>query len=129
MKDDLREYLKFYLGCEVHLIESGVFNPSQDTWFLARVTHGRMDEVGIRRDGSSDIHYHFTVYIKPILRRIDDMTEEEKKEYNHRKQRKGYMPEVHADNIAWLISKRFDVFRLIHSGLAIDATKLEKHEA
>lgn len=57
--------------------------------------------------------------LKPILRPLSSMTEEEQEEYNKRKQRKGFMAQVHADNTLWLLSRGFDLFGLIDKGLAI----------
>lgn len=63
--------------------------------------------------------------VRPILRRMNDMSEDERVEWNRRKQRKGYMYNIHADNTHWLISKGFDVFHLIPAGLAIDAATIK----
>lgn len=64
--------------------------------------------------------------LKPILRKLSDMTEEENSEYARRKQQKGYMAEVHADNTRWLLSKHIDLFGLIKSNQAIDASTEKK---
>lgn len=63
--------------------------------------------------------------VKPILRRLSSMTTEESHWWNARKQRKGFMAQVHADNTLWLCSKSFDLFGLIDAGLAIDAKTLK----
>lgn len=59
------------------------------------------------------------------LRPMDSMTEDEKTEWNQRKQRKGFMFQVHAENTLWLIQNGFDVFRLLESNQAIDKTKVK----
>lgn len=64
--------------------------------------------------------------VKPILRRLEDMTEEEKREYD-----RVYLAaplevdtdvfRIRAVTTNWLLSKHFDLFGLIDTGLAIDA--------
>ena len=66
--------------------------------------------------------------VKPILRRLEDMTEEERvKEYfptmGERDINGGEYTEDFEtpQTFAWLLSKSFDLFNLIDSGLAIDS--------
>lgn len=64
-------------------------------------------------------------YIKPYLRKMSSMTEEEEDEFN-----KVVYDSIDIDNISpcvcvanWLYSKCFDVYGLIPKGLAIEVTE------
>jgi hypothetical protein len=105
MEKDIKDYLHLYLGCEC-LGNNGKPYTLKPSHFPSNWKEG--------------INGH-----KPILRPLSDMTEEEKKDYNNRKQRKGHMAQVHAYNTLWLLSKHFDLFGLITDGLAIDKTTLK----
>lgn len=72
--------------------------------------------------------------IKPILRQLSDMTEEEHKEHeslqtNYGEVGCGCIGTLIVDNgksIVYLLSKHFDLFGLIEAGLAIDKTKIKE---
>ena len=104
----IKDYIGLYLNCDVFF--------DRRIWKMFKVSESI---IHLKREGESVV----MVYphdAKPLLRRLENMTEEEKSEYNKRKQRKGYMAQVHADNTLWLLSKSFDLFHLIPAGLAID---------
>jgi hypothetical protein len=102
------------------------------------------------RKGGGEMHYkYFYPDIKLILRPLSDITEDEKLEFIELcgiepedidcliKSRDDFFPEpetsygtAHLTNIAqwtvgvkYLLSKKFDLFQLIESGLALDKTK------
>jgi hypothetical protein len=117
---DIKGFLNYYIGQD---IDTGT---------------GRVTLTGVHIDSFSRVakaivlngNYTHSIdlsilTVKPILRQLSDMTDGEKKEYNERTQRKGYMAQVHADNTDWLIKKGFDIFFLIRDGLAIDAKTLK----
>lgn len=68
--------------------------------------------------------------VKPILRPLSDMTDEEINEYKVLKPEytsitdKKTLIKVDARSIKYLVSKHFDIFGWIEKGLAIDKTKL-----
>lgn len=68
--------------------------------------------------------------IKPLLRPLDSMTEEEKKEYSeHRHKYNTGNPASHittdwAYKVCWLLEHHFDLFSLIPNNEAIDKNKL-----
>ena len=119
----ISDYLHLYLGCECfnHLRLLGV---EGNAAYVSHPATGRMVK---------DINY-----LKPILRPLSDMTEEEKNiigfnAYGILKSRKGDLIVPPTENgFVWaatqtlyLISQGFDLFGLIESGLAIDKTKIK----
>lgn len=76
---------------------------------------------------------HKNFYIKPYLRPMLSMTEEEIIEFNNIPSTKNYtiiendLPwdVAHYKQIDWLLSHRFDFMKLIPMGNAIDCTKLD----
>ena len=62
-------------------------------------------------------------FIKPYLRPMDDMTEEERKEYKHLVAFSG-SPDGATNFTDWLNANHFDYRGLIEKGLAIDCTGL-----
>jgi hypothetical protein len=76
-------------------------------------------------------HYGFEGYelseIKLVLRPLSDMTLEESKEYNDKmswciEQNDESLARESAEETRYLLSRSFDLFELIKSGLAIDKT-------
>lgn len=132
MKKELKDYLHLYLGCPF------IYGEGPKIWdgwsgFEKTDTYYYTDEEQnhIKLGG-----HHFQVAkIKPILRPLSDMTDEELQECgnmvydfsddpelnNHKWQdfEIGLAPE----QFHWLLSKHFDLFGLIEAGLAIDSTK------
>jgi len=117
---DLKDVLHFYLGCKIqHRFPDKSYNEGIKT-----LTASKLQQIA-DPETQDEKYWTSLKWWKPILRKLSDMSEEEKTEYNKRKQRKGYMAQIHADNTAWLISKGFDVFDLIPSGHAIEAKTLQ----
>jgi hypothetical protein len=114
---EIKDYLHLYLGCKI------VFNDDM-VWILS----------GVHRfyailDGGAFGVIKVTDYstIKPILRPLSNMTEDEIMEWrliNAGSQ----MPTIQqsAEEVKHLLSKHFDLFGLIEAGLAIDATSTAK---
>lgn len=119
MEKKIEDYLHLYLGCEIKI--------GDQIEILDAV--GQSGEFESLYKGHLRNFYHISVGVKPILRPLSDMTEEEKFEiqqisgwvdYNHYINQGFCKPEV----FKYLLSKSFDLFGLIESGLAIDKTKI-----
>lgn len=113
MKTELKYVIHFYLGCEC-LDEVNVI------WKIVGVYQ---DCLYVENNYNAGAYEKNFDEVKPILRKLEDMTFDEHKEYNHRKQRKGYMTQIHADNTLWLCKIGVDVFNLIENGFAIRKTE------
>lgn len=115
----LKDVIHFYIGCNL-LIDG---------------EHGHK-LIGVVCDQCHLIHYRYNQYgtcsvsvVKPILRPLSSMVTQEDREAgriyrNVIRKRDFYVDEAHAAKIAYLLSKHFDLFGLIESGQAIDATNL-----
>lgn len=68
--------------------------------------------------------------VKPILRRLEDMTEGDLEDMAEKERSAPVtkLPTIegHAESVAYLLSKHFDLFGLIDAGLAIDAKTLQQ---
>ncbi len=108
MKKEIKDYLHLYLGCKV------VFNEK----LKAVITHKLLADNLVPKEK-----------LKPILRPLSDMTEDEDQEFEYIRYKKDLsIYEGTAMQTAYLLSKNFDLFGLIESGLAIDATTLKEGE-
>lgn len=137
MEKKIEDYLHLYLGCEVEsnitwsseLIPIREANP--EDLILIYDTLERQEKYPNDYDG--DWHK----YCKPILRPMSSLTDEESLEcgkgvldfYPTKKandENGGLWSSTlyHPSQILWLLSKHFDLFGLIESGLAISKTKL-----
>lgn len=118
----IEDYLHLYLGCKVKWMYGN------EIYILVRT-----DKI------NCDLYNGATLYtsirnIKPILRALSDMTEEEKKEYQFMKPDSGvensdpYQPYINlnAKRTLWALSKHLDLFNLIKSDLAIDASTIKQ---
>lgn len=137
MKDkDIKDYLHFYIGCECvtliddDFVEVGILKGVTES----EVTPSKM--IAITGNGFDE---WFVEDIKPILRPLSSMTEEEKREYRksiHGISTDNILPEISAGRLIkehhslksaectrWLLSKHFDVYNLIESNLAVASNK------
>jgi hypothetical protein len=121
MKKELKDFIHLYLGCQCQF--------ETDTFILDGIIGGQIvystesDESG---EGIYDIED-----IKPILRKLSDMTEEETNEFNMIYYDEQFETEyqkiiTNAKATSFLLSKHFDIFNLIPSGLAIDSKTLKE---
>lgn len=112
MKKELKDYLHLYLGCSVKW-----YNGKIATLIDTDKTNCNIYDV---------VKYHTGIEnIKPILRPLSDMTEEEEMEWrNISGGNQSPTLKESAEEIRWFLSKHFDLFGLIEAGLAIDKTKL-----
>lgn len=118
---EIKDYLHFYIGCEVTI-------EGHKNAILGAVGVGHGKQVIIRWPLEDEWSYADIGEIRPILRRLSDMTEEEEAEMVKTQddvKLDGY-PQItlmvdSGHTFRWLLSKGFDIFNLIDSGLAIDA--------
>ena len=127
----LENILHLYLDCDVMV----------DLTMRAKLIGYQNGYCVIQYYGDSSgytMHNQFNI-IKPILRPLDSMTEEEAKDIWDKCMPNGGYKHNHKDRLLCsthtvviasplfpeLLSKSFDLFGLIDSGLALDATKLE----
>lgn len=127
---DIKDYLHLYLGCEVEY--------GYDGRKAIGDIHGLDPHAGWKVFTRKPIPMYHTVrteLLKPILRPLSDMTEEEF-DYMFFKQ-PGYVSieskalvdkrfDISPHQVAFLLSKGFDLFGLIEAGLAIDRTTLKQ---
>src|SRR5688572_9361170 len=147
MSKKITDYLHLYLGCEVllpeHKIDRGTI-PGIVGTFLGYADYHRLDcRIGFRAGPEGRCN---TYLLKPKLRRLSDMTEDEVLEYAKIDRRQTQSVKIDdgkwwsyldADNnfykwmpvdfdmptpegMRWLLAKGFDLFNLIDEGLAID---------
>lgn len=146
---DIKPYLHLYLNAQVQVRKK---NDKDREYLIGRVcevtsgsNHGDWIKVWFDdchtvtndtwNELTSNAHHFFINHdeIKLILRRLSDMSEEEKKELEATKALQRPSPVHHvamlvwtADSFAWALSKSFDLFGLIDSGLAIDTKTVNK---
>ena len=101
------DYIHLYLGCNTN--EGKLVGIFQKTWLIQKPNN----EVAEISKSES---------IKPILRKLKDLSSKESEELNRRGisigQRKGYS--FTAEAIYYLLSIKVDLFNLIEHGLAIE---------
>ena len=149
MKKELKDYLHLYLGCECKTpIGILVFNcvnisdSRNNVWFYCRWSDKK--NCYLPKQNAEILSKQSLVgkafkysEIKPILRKLSDMTDEELK--NLRSERGNLKGVERADmnyiirlntwspeDVRYLLSRHFDLFGLISSGLAIDSKTLKE---
>lgn len=116
---NIKDYLHLYLGCEVQVQSESEKGKIKILACVEPVSNKAWTESG---------NTHYIDLIKPILRPLSDMTEEEKREADLvRGNGDGCdnyaVPEAY--EFKYLLSKHFDLFGLIEAGLAIDKTTIK----
>ena len=122
---DIKDYLHLYLGCECKMTKPG---------------YHAVHELGLSADTSFALNGKLLKYfiepttkaeLKPFLRPLSDMTEDEEMEaktlhfnLSEKDAHSTTRIEVMAGMTHWYLSKGFDLFGLIDAGLAINKTKL-----
>lgn len=119
--EDIRPYLKYYIGQKVETPDGiGILNFVRWENETVNILYGAMGP-----DFSRDLYYETPIL---ILRKLSDMTEEEEEEYTKtvdewnfgfKRNMLGAATSTH-----FLLSRGFDLFNLIESGLAIDSKSL-----
>lgn len=135
MKKGLKDYLHLYLGCKVKILENyhdGIIA----TLVGINHTYGTIECV---LEAPEWYEYHkykaFNDFqVKPILRPLSDMTEDEEKYVglglkagtaNASMLKSGYFHSTTPKVFYYLLSKHFDLFGLIEYGLAVSAAELK----
>jgi hypothetical protein len=122
---ELKDYLHLYLGCDGELLSKKPYGSPKRT--IIKLSAELLD----RLEKLPSMHS-----FRPILRPLSDMTEVEATELEAIRGIDKKIPCPHFNNIhqtkhgeqlRYLLSKRFDLFGLIESGLAIDKTKEATH--
>ena len=146
-QERLKEVIHLYLGCDVTFRRKKIAG-----WSVAKLicvsTFGSYVIESKDKQFSIDAEeFEF----KPILRSLDDMTEEEAKEFckkegwgenlenlvvldgaiefsikGTKQQCVSRFTRMRPEMFAWCLSKRFDLFNLIPDGIAINAKELQK---
>lgn len=128
----ISDYLHLYLPCPVELDNGG-----SKIYSRIAVACGNMDDrfryVTLREGNGKNSFIHTVLFsenrVKPILRPLSDMTEEE---INIRMMLANKWSPFNndimcsAEQVNYLLKSGFDLFGLIEAGLAIDLTKLNK---
>ena len=131
MEKRIEDYLNLYLGCNIMVeqLKNNGNNTANKTvlagpYKLVAVSISGNNRL-IQLDGYTPVA---TDTIKPVLRPLSDMTEEEAIDFGwmrlftleHFIDKKLYKPE----SFAHLLARQFDLLNLIEEGLAMDATKM-----
>ncbi len=138
MKKELKDYLHLYIGCKME------YEYKFTTKEGSELRKARLNYVGINgvvyfvdltainKNGEISSTGTFRLNIrdvKPILRPLSDMTEDEKESIGRGAWHHDYYPEISdsefdCEEVRLMLSMYFDLFGLIESGLAIDQTTL-----
>lgn len=139
----LKDYLHYYLGCRAQAAPYGGQPKRQEYGKLAGI--GIRDVVNIKFDTWQSIADVSIYCVKPILRRLEDMTEEEARNFLKHAvpgaeyitqnewgviwQSQGSRSEIFylfgpPAGYHYLLTHHFDLFGLIDAGLAVDAKTL-----
>lgn len=120
---EIKDYLHLYLGCKVEYDDRiGIIHQ----YYLpaGKYMEGKVWFCSLEEDGNPEMSCSVAAdKVKPILRPLSDMTGEERstaKELSNGT----FLYRTCAETTQFLLSKHFDIFGLIESGLAIDKTKL-----
>lgn len=132
MKKNIKDYLHLYLGCECEALVK--YSETSQKWvkgYLAGIVKGKPQAQLYDAFGNAWELLHETEEIKPILRPLPDLTNDEAKVLGYNRaidwwRDHGHFGTHSAKNFAYLLKQGFDLFGLIESGLAIDKTKLNR---
>lgn len=134
MDKKIQDYLHLYLGCECRMTKSS-YHAVHELHLSVKTSFTLTAKL---------LHYFIApttmAVIKPLLRPLSDMTEEELQEcgnlvYDFSDDQSGLDLNNHrwedfylttSEQFHWLLSRHFDLFGLIESGLAIDKTTTSK---
>jgi len=121
---NLKDVLHFYLGCDIRSIGGAD---------LGQLVGVGLTQVIVCPKDKFDPRTTLMEYVKPILRRLSDMTEEEMNECGNMIYDFSGEPELNKWEwynfevclaplqFSWLVKKGFDLFGLIDSNQAVDA--------
>lgn len=107
---EIKDYLHLYLGCECKTPEG-----------VMQLMAVYIDSLPIFYDSVEDTRFED---ITPLLRPLSDITEEEIKKLRSFNHYSNHTNRLTPEGVRYLLSKFFDLFGLIESGLAIDKSKI-----
>ena len=112
---ELKDYLHLYKECDCRVYEEDMIDFTIDKMQGCYLNKVVFKEYGVP-----------IRLVKPILRPLSDMTEDEKNNLSWEwKVDYDFKPIFRPDQFLFLLSKHFDLFGLIDAGLAIDKTTLK----
>lgn len=138
----LQDYIQYYIGCEVIVdgkerakLIGGSFVPNScnQIYYDLQTEEMKLDDgIDFAMPYNDDVD-DADPRIKPILRKLSDITNEEDNELEAIKgARVIYRSEPNVeirydtpDTFHWMLKKQFDLFELIENGLAIDSKTLK----
>ena len=125
----IKDYLHLYLGCEV-IVES--FDENIVCKIINVSVNGGGYATGFSKDGKIFNRHGLFTNVKLILRPLSDITNEELQEAadvwkSISEDRNNCAMQCYAASVKYYLSKHFDLFGLIESGLAIDSPQKIKH--
>ncbi len=132
-----KDVAHLYLGCKGRATYNAKNENTGDVISVGLSTLRRLESVGIQGDRrilmwvGGNLAAHKT---EPILRRLQDMTEEERQEvitlgtafWNGKDEIRAACYKANASVTAYLTSRSFDLFGFIDSGEAVDSTKISQ---
>jgi hypothetical protein len=125
---NIKDYLHLYIGCQCQMM--GQEDETQ-TFKLTGVSFDDTQNVWWAYFAATEEMYAVIEDVFPILRPLADITEDEAKEgrkmFSNMADSDYSQGEIWAAQTRHWLSKGFDLFGLIESGLAIDKTKLTDH--
>lgn len=133
MDKNIKDYLPFYLGCDV----IGQYDGDRKGYLTGVINGGVGCEIQFFEEDGINVfeepEYNTPDEVQLVLRPLSDMTDEEKSwailnmPYKTQKSEDLFNHILYEDAevVRKLLSKHFDLFGLIESGLAIDKTTLQ----
>lgn len=120
----IQDYLPYYLGCRVI---AAPYGGQSNRWEVGEfIGINILNVAHIKLDNWQSIADISCSCVKPILRKPDSITDEEIKESIGTDNYETSFPTYSPSDFVYLLSRHFDLFGLIESGLAIDAATLPK---
>lgn len=118
MEVKLKDVIHHYLGCEVW----DNYNDKKGILFGVDINTSGMDNVKVLHNVVWDLKYED---IKPILRPLSSMTEEEQFKFNNINSLADNKEQCEANNTAWLLKQGFDLFNLISTSQVINKSSIK----
>lgn len=128
MEKNIKDYLHLYIGCEVSTPDGFRKMLCYNNYFDLVYVETNPETIA-----PSKAYYTYHINeVKPVLRTLSNMNDEEDKECSNimfgefasKVVRKNII-HYEGEKIKYLLSKHFDLFNLIEAGLAIDKTTLK----
>lgn len=133
----IEDYIHLYIGCDVMVTHNADITPKKAKLIGAYIDEWKNGQyhptVQVDFGRPTQRLYYLLSQVKLLLRPLSSMTEEEERHMISTQddvKLDGY-PEIllkadSGETFRWMLSKGFDLFDLIESGLALDSTKIEK---